>query len=199
MQWEERACNCTALLQCTTATAHVSNYTQQKFCLGASGKGRPLTSGHGPWPSFRTAPLLDIRLTGIVYVVDHAIFISYLFYTSHRICNLSWMFLPVLAHPVSPDRGPLNSFCCCLSQNTGKIIVTGMLRSISIMNWCLLLGLHTYSVTAFCFGRCVCLVCLSRIRSRKLSEIGMKFRHLYRKSGLPSKNMMSYFALEVAK
>jgi len=42
-------------------------------------------------------------------------------------------------------------------------------------------------------------ICLSSIRSRRLSEIGVKFRHLYRKFGLPSKNMMSGFALELAK
>jgi len=41
-------------------------------------------------------------------------------------------------------------------------------------------------------------VCLSRIRSRKLSEICAKFRHLYRKSESPSKNMTSDFAPEVA-
>ena len=39
-------------------------------------------------------------------------------------------------------------------------------------------------------------VCLSRVRSRKVSA---KFRHLYRKSGLPSKkNTTSDFAPEVA-
>jgi len=56
-------------------------------------------------------------------------------------------------------------------------------------------------VTAFCFGPRVCLssvVSRSRIRSRKLSEIGTKFRHLYRKSGPPSKNMTSDFAPKVA-
>jgi len=42
-------------------------------------------------------------------------------------------------------------------------------------------------------------VCLSHIRSRKLSAVGAKFRHLCRKSGPPSKNMTSDFALEVAK
>jgi len=42
-----------------------------------------------------------------------------------------------------------------------------------------LLGLHTYSVTAFCFGHRVCLsaICLSCVRSRKLCEIRAKFRH----------------------
>jgi len=39
----------------------------------------------------------------------------------------------------------------------------------------------------------------SRIRSRKLSEIGVKFRHVHSKSGSPSKNMTSDFAPEVAK
>jgi len=39
-------------------------------------------------------------------------------------------------------------------------------------------------------------VCLSRVRSQKLSEIGAKFR---RKSGSPSKNMTSDCAPEVAK
>ena len=42
-------------------------------------------------------------------------------------------------------------------------------------------------------------VCLSRVRYRILSEIGATFRRLYRKSGSPSKNMTSDFALEVAK
>jgi len=41
--------------------------------------------------------------------------------------------------------------------------------------------------------------CLSRVISRKLSEIGTKFRRLYRKSELSSKNMTSDFAPEVAK
>jgi len=41
--------------------------------------------------------------------------------------------------------------------------------------------------------------CLFRVRSRKLREIGAKFRHLYRKLGSPSKNMTSYFALERKK
>ena len=67
-----------------------------------------------------------------------------------------------------------------------------------------LLGSCTYSVRAFCFGCCVChlslfVICLSRVRSRKLSEIGAKFHRLYRKSGLPSKNMTSDFAPEVVK
>jgi len=59
-------------------------------------------------------------------------------------------------------------------------------------NW-VLLGTHTVSVRALCFGRRVCLssVCLSRVSSRKLSEIGAKFRHFCRKSGSPSKNMTS--------
>jgi len=41
-----------------------------------------------------------------------------------------------------------------------------------------ILGSHTYSVKAFSFGRLVCLlsvVCLSRVRSRQLSEISAKF------------------------
>ena len=44
-------------------------------------------------------------------------------------------------------------------------------------------------------------VCLSRVRSRKLSDIGLgaKFRRLYRKSGSPSRKMTSDFAPEVAK
>jgi len=65
----------------------------------------------------------------------------------------------------------------------------------------LLLGSHTYSVRAFCFGRRVCLsfVCVSSIISRKLSEISAKFRHRCRISGSPSKNMTSDFAPEVAK
>jgi len=52
-----------------------------------------------------------------------------------------------------------------------------------------------------CLSSVVCLssVCLSRVRSRKLSEMDAKFRHFYRKSGSPSKNMTSHFAPEVAK
>ena len=57
------------------------------------------------------------------------------------------------------------------------------------------------SVTAFCFARRVCLsvVCLSRVRSRKLGETSAKFRHSYTKSTSESKNMTSDFAPEVAK
>ena len=40
---------------------------------------------------------------------------------------------------------------------------------------------------------------LSRVTSRKLSEIGTKFRHPHRKSGSESKNMSSNFAPEEAK
>jgi len=51
-----------------------------------------------------------------------------------------------------------------------------------------LLGSHTYSVRAFCFGRRVCCpLSVCPVRSRKISEIGAKFRHFYRKSGSPSK------------
>jgi len=42
-------------------------------------------------------------------------------------------------------------------------------------------------------------ICLPRVRSRKLSETGTKFRHLCRKSGSLSKNMTAYFASKVAK
>jgi len=55
---------------------------------------------------------------------------------------------------------------------------------------------HTLSVRAFCN---VCRVCLSCIRSRKLSELDTKFCCLYRKLRSPSKNMTSDFAPEVAK
>ena len=41
--------------------------------------------------------------------------------------------------------------------------------------------------------------CLSHVRSRKLSETGAKFHPFYRKLGSPSKNLMSDFAVEVAK
>jgi len=60
-------------------------------------------------------------------------------------------------------------------------------------------------VRAFCFGRRrrVCrlpsVVCLSRVRSRKLREIRAKFRRPYRKSGSPSKNMTSDFVPKLAK
>jgi len=40
-------------------------------------------------------------------------------------------------------------------------------------------------------------VCLSRVRSRKLSEIGTKFRRLHTKLGSPSKNVTSDFAPEL--
>jgi len=47
---------------------------------------------------------------------------------------------------------------------------------------------------------CLSSVCLSvRVRSRKLSEVGAKFRHLYTKLGSPSKNITSGFAPEVAE
>jgi len=68
-----------------------------------------------------------------------------------------------------------------------------------------LLGSHTFSVRAFCFGRRICLsvclssVSLSRVRSRKLRTIRAKFRHPYKQLGLESKNIMSDFASEVAK
>jgi len=42
-------------------------------------------------------------------------------------------------------------------------------------------------------------VCLSHVRSRKLGEIGVNFRHPHRKTRSESKNMMSDFAPEVAK
>ena len=61
---------------------------------------------------------------------------------------------------------------------------------------------HLTCYCCFCFGRRVCRlsVCLSRVRSRKLSEIGAKkFRHFCRKSGSSSKNMRSDFSLEVVK
>jgi len=61
-----------------------------------------------------------------------------------------------------------------------------------------LLGLHTISVRALWNGQHVCRLSLC-VRSRKLSDIGMKFRHLYCKLGSLSKNMTSDFAPEVAK
>jgi len=75
---------------------------------------------------------------------------------------------------------------------------------LSLLVFTQLLGSHTYSVRAFCFGRRVCLsvclsICLSRVRSRKLGEIGAKFRHPYTKSGSESKNMKSDSAPEVVK
>jgi len=42
-------------------------------------------------------------------------------------------------------------------------------------------------------------ICLSHVTSRKLSEIGAKFRQLSGKSGSLSKNMTSDFELEIAK
>ena len=63
----------------------------------------------------------------------------------------------------------------------------------------LLLGSHIYSVRAFCSGCRVSrlFVCLSCVRSWKLSKIGAKFCRLYRKSESPSKNMTPDFAPEV--
>jgi len=49
------------------------------------------------------------------------------------------------------------------------------------------------------FVICLSSVCLSHIISWKLSEMGMKFHHPYRKSGSGSKNMTLDFAPEVAK
>jgi len=54
------------------------------------------------------------------------------------------------------------------------------------------------SVAASVVCRLSSVVCLSRVRSPKLRKILAKFRHPYRKSGSPSKNMTSHFALEVA-
>jgi len=56
---------------------------------------------------------------------------------------------------------------------------------------------HTLTVTDFCFRRPVCRpsVCLSRIRSRKLSEMSAKFCRLY----VGNRDQMSDFAPEVAK
>jgi len=73
-------------------------------------------------------------------------------------------------------------------------------RSALTLYW--FLGSDTASVRAFCFGCHVCLssvICLSCNRSRKLSQTGAKFHHLYRKSRSLSKNMMWDFALEVTK
>jgi len=67
---------------------------------------------------------------------------------------------------------------------------------------CYLLGSHTGSVRAESLmerSSRLSSVCLSRVRSQKLSEIGAKFRHLYRKSGSPSKNVTSDFEPEVDK
>jgi len=57
-----------------------------------------------------------------------------------------------------------------------------------------LIRLASVSVAAFVVSQSV--VCLSRVRSRKLRA---KFCHPYRKSGSKSKNMTSDFAPEVAK
>jgi len=64
-----------------------------------------------------------------------------------------------------------------------------------------LIRLAHFSVRDLWNGRRVCLsvVCLSRVRSRKLGETGAKFRHLYMKPGSESENVMSDFAPEVAK
>jgi len=66
---------------------------------------------------------------------------------------------------------------------------------------CLLGSLHTVSLRAVCFGRRICLssVCLFHVKSRKLTEIGAKFRQHYGKSGSRSKNRTSDFAPEVVK
>jgi len=59
-----------------------------------------------------------------------------------------------------------------------------------------LLGSCTVSVRALCNGRRV-VAFLNCIKSHKLSESGTKCCHLYRKSGLPSKNMTSGSAPEM--
>ena len=61
-----------------------------------------------------------------------------------------------------------------------------------------LLGSQSYSVRTFCFVA-TSVVCLFRVRSRKLHKIRAKFRTPYKKSGSESKNIMSDFAPEVAK
>ena len=57
----------------------------------------------------------------------------------------------------------------------------------------------TIAMSVVCLSSLCLSVCLSHVRSRKLREIGAKFCCLYRKSGSPSKNKTSDFALEVAK
>jgi len=70
-------------------------------------------------------------------------------------------------------------------------------RAAGLWLFCLteLLGSHT--VRALCFNRRICH--LSVPHQKNLSEIGAEIRHIYRKSGSPSKNMMLDFAPEVAK
>jgi len=58
-----------------------------------------------------------------------------------------------------------------------------------------LLGSHTYSVTAFCFGRRIChQSVLRQILETLLHETRVKFCCPLRKSGLPSNNMTSDFS-----
>ena len=58
------------------------------------------------------------------------------------------------------------------------LVETSQLRLTYVYNMlcCVLLGSHTVSVVASVV--CLSFVCLSRVRSRKLSEIGAKFRRL---------------------
>ena len=93
-----------------------------------------------------------------------------------------------------PDR-QCNSLCSMTSDfhfNSGIL-----LRSVSsCVEWPRLCVKASVTIVASII---LSVVCLSRVRCKKLSEIGAKFHCLCRKSGLPSKNMTSDFAPEVAK
>jgi len=68
-------------------------------------------------------------------------------------------------------------------------------KLIQILEKCMLLGLHTVTVRALRNGHHICRVCLSvPCQISKQSEVGMKFYHLYKKLGSPSKNMTTDFA-----
>jgi len=91
-----------------------------------------------------------------------------------------------------------------LSLDRHKSMVYAVLAWCSIVRyiiWLTHLQCERLLFRSSCLSSVVCLssICLSRIRSWNLSEIHAKFCHLYRKSGSPSKNMMSDFAPEVAK
>jgi len=100
---------------------------------------------------------------------------------------------------VGYHRPPIISIC--ISSDAGKIY---SLKRYVCVNW---EAKDALSVIKLAHCKCKSLmqqssrlsvVCLSRITSRKLSEIGATFRRLYRKSGSLRKNMTSDFALEVA-
>ena len=90
-----------------------------------------------------------------------------------------------------------NKTNCGESKSKNKFLQLRQMSSVFRLAHC---KCKIYMKWLSCLLSSVCLsVCLSCVRSRKLSEIGAKFRYFYRKSGSPSKNMTSDFLPEVAK